>query len=188
MFLRTILMILPLIISACSTTSNNIKKTQLLKENEGVLLTNFQAKKNFTLGFKNSSGDIVFANVMRGKNNQALVAMNLPAGKYKVKKLNFDKNESISFDNSDYKFSIKSGKVNYVCDFLANFKETSFPEKKLSLKALTPVYLQKKTVKKFKKQYPMVSKKYPFVSSLTSKCISANSKKAQQLLSLLKKK
>ena len=189
MFLRINLIILSLLMSACSTTTvHNIKKSQVLKNNEGVLLTNFQVKHDFTLGFKNTSGEIIYADVIRGKNNQALVAVNIPAGKYKVKKLNFNKNEHTYFDKSEYKFSIKPGKVNYICDFVADFKKKAVSEKDLSFEVLIPIYLQNKTVKKFKKQYPMVSKNYPFVSSLASQCISAKSKKAQLLLSLLKKK
>lgn len=189
MFSRVTLVVLSILIGACSTPLKNIKHDHTLKVGEGILLTKLQSNYPFQLALKNSSGKIIWLEAKPQDDNNALLVMSLMNGKYTVQNISWKSNSEALSEKEIFSFSIKPGKVNYICDFAAYFKLKSkgtvagklTPELELVL----PVYLKSSTHKEFKARYSTMWKKYPSISSPASQCIRGDSKKALHLKKLL---
>lgn len=189
MFSRVTLVVLSILIGACSTSLKNIKHDHTLKVGEGILLTKLQSNYPFQLALKNSSGKIIWLEAKPQDDNNALLVMSLMNGKYTVQNISWKSNSEALSEKEIFSFSIKPGKVNYICDFAAYFKLKSkgtvagnlTPELELVL----PVYLKSSTHKEFKARYSTMWKKYPSISSPASQCIRGDSKKALHLKKLL---
>jgi len=189
MFSRVTLIMLSILIGACSTSLKNVKHDHTLKIGEGILLTKLQTNYPFQLALKNSSGKIFWLEPKLQDDKNVLLVMSLMGGKYTVHNISWKNNSAVLSEKETFSFSIKPGKVNYICDFGAYFKFKSkgtveddlVPELELVL----PVYLKSSTLKEFKARYSTMWKKYPSISSPASQCIRGDSKKALHLKKLL---
>lgn len=189
MVIRIILITLSLMISACSTSLSSIKKDHTLKDENGVFLTKLQTNHPFQLALKDSSGKIFELNKNNLDQKNKLLAVSLPRGKYTISEVSWENGVKTFSEQDSFGFLIKNGKVNYICDLGVYFKlknEAVHNGKSgADLKFVLPVYAKQATYKEFKKNYPEISKKYPFSSSLMSKCVTGKSDKARELTTLL---
>ena len=189
MIFKIILFIQFVMLSACATTVSNVKSDHKLSKSNGLFLTKLQTNHPFKISLKDSSGSIIWLNKENTEIKSDVLAVSLPKGKYTIHQIAWG-NESIYFSKKEtFNFLIKKGKVNYICDLGAYFtiKNTNkdLTDKAAKLKFVLPVYLKQSTYLLFKKAYPVVYKKYPFISSPVSMCVRGKSKKALQLTKLL---
>ena len=184
MGLRIIFIVLSAMLSACATSVKNIKPGDEINKEHGIFLTKLRTNHPFNLAVKDLSGNTIWLNKNRLKNNKNLLAASLPAGKYSIHSISW-KDKVMTFEEDNrYKFKIKNAKVNYICDFGVYFKIKDASVNNIEF--VLPFYSKQTTFKEFNKNYPEIAKKYAFTSSPVSNCVRGESENAQQLLRLLK--
>lgn len=175
-------------IGGCATSLKSIQGDYILKKDEGILLTKLRSNYPFQITLKNSKGDVYKLEQGSPANNTLLV-VNLMQDKYLIHKISWKNKEVTLPEKKSFSFFIKKGKVNYICDFGAYFKNKGdsavTAEMIPGLDFVLPVYSKQNTYKKFKREFPGIAKKYPVASSLVSMCERNDSKKALELNRLL---